>query len=445
MCQNMRLFYFKNLKKMNNIETIYKIYKSYPNVSTDSRNINPDSIFFALKGENFNGNKFAADALEKGAICAVIDEKEFEIPGKTILVDDVLQTLKELANYHRKMLALPILAITGTNGKTTTKELIAAVLSKRYKVSFTQGNLNNHIGVPLTLLKMDKTTEIGVVEMGANHPGDIDDLCKIAEPDFGIITNIGKAHLEGFGSFQGVINTKTELYRYIKAKNGTIFYNLDNPLLAELTQEIPNKISYGEKNADFRAELVTSPPYVHLKAWFPKGVLYLNTQLTGDYNYENILAAACIGNYFKVDPLDIQNALKEYTPKNNRSQLIVRNNLRITMDAYNANPTSMQASIKSFINNNQGSFHLILGDMLELGEYSDEEHKAILKLLNDLGIVNVYTVGKQFGKFAPGFGFKSFDNVDFLCETLQKNPIQNGNVLIKGSRGIQLEKALNFL
>ncbi len=445
MCQNMRLFYFKNLKKMNNIETIYKIFESYPNVSTDSRNINPDSIFFALKGENFNGNNFAADALEKGAICAVIDEKEFEIQGKTILVDDVLQTLKELANYHRKMLALPILAITGTNGKTTTKELIAAVLSKKYTISYTQGNLNNHIGVPLTLLKMDKTTEIGVVEMGANHPGDIDDLCKIAEPDFGIITNIGKAHLEGFGSFQGVINTKTELYRYIKAKNGTIFYNLDNPLLAELTQEIPNKISYGEKNADFRAELVTSPPYVHLKAWFPKGVLYLNTQLTGDYNYENILAAACIGNYFKVDPLDIQNALKEYTPKNNRSQLIVRNNLRITMDAYNANPTSMQASIKSFINNNQGSFHLILGDMLELGEYSDEEHKAILKLLNDLGIVNVYTVGKQFGKFAPGFGFKSFDNVDFLCETLQKNPIQNGNVLIKGSRGIQLEKALNFL
>jgi UDP-N-acetylmuramoyl-tripeptide--D-alanyl-D-alanine ligase len=292
---------------------------------------------------------------------------------------------------------------------------------------------------------MNETTEIGVVEMGANHPGEIDDLCKIAEPDFGIITNIGKAHLEGFGSFQGVINTKTELYRYLRAKNGTIFYNLDNPLLAELTKEISSKISYGGENADFSAELISSPPYVHLKARFPKGVLYLNTQLTGTYNFENILAAACIGNYFKVDPLDIQNALKEYTPKNNRSQLIVRNNLRITMDAYNANPTSMQASIKSFIQNNEGNFHLILGDMLELGEYSEEEHLTILKLLIESGTVNVYTVGKQFGKFASGFGYKSFDNVDFLCEALQKNPILNGNVLIKGSRGIQLEKVLNFL
>jgi UDP-N-acetylmuramoyl-tripeptide--D-alanyl-D-alanine ligase len=438
-------FLFHKLYKMNNIETIYKIFKTHQHVTTDSRNIEPGSIFFALRGENFNGNKFAANAIEKGAICAVIDEKEYEITGKTVLVDDVLQTLKELANHHRKMLALRILAITGTNGKTTTKELIAAVLSKKYKVSFTQGNLNNHIGVPLTLLKMDETTEIGVVEMGANHPGEIDDLCKIAEPDFGIITNIGKAHLEGFGSFQGVINTKTELYRYLRTKNGTIFYNLDNPLLAELTQEIPNKISYGGENADFRAELITSPPYVHLKAWFPKGVLYLNTQLTGSYNFENIFAAACIGNYFKVDPHEIQNGLKEYTPKNNRSQLIVRNNLRITMDAYNANPTSMQASLNSFLQNNEGENHLILGDMLELGEYSEEEHLAILKLLNESGTVNVYTVGKQFGKFASGFGFKSFDNVDSLCETLQKNPILNGNVLIKGSRGIQLEKVLNFL
>lgn len=438
-------FLFHKFYKMSATEKLYQIFKTNPNVTTDSRNIETGSIFFALKGENFNGNKFAVSAIEKGAVCAVIDEKEYAITGKTILVEDVLQALKDLAHHHRKMLALPILAITGSNGKTTTKELIASVLSRKYKISFTQGNLNNHIGVPLTLLKMDESTEIGVVEMGANHPGEIHDLCKIADPDFGIITNIGKAHLEGFGSFQGVINTKTELYRYIKAKNGTIFYNLDNPLLTELAREIPIKLSYGETNADFRAELVPSPPYVHLKAWFPKGVLYLNTQLTGSYNFENILAAACIGNYFKVDPLEIQKALKDYTPKNNRSQLIVRNNLRITMDAYNANPTSMQVSIKSFIQNNEGTFHLILGDMLELGEYSDEEHRAVLRLLNELGITNVYTVGKNFGKFAPAYGFNSFDNVDFLCETLQKNPIENGNVLIKGSRGIQLEKVLNFL
>lgn len=424
---------------------LYKIFKNHQTIITDSRQIVQDCLFFALKGENFNGNKFASDAIEKGAAFAIIDEKEFEISGKTILVGDVLQTLKDLANLHRKTLGLPILAITGTNGKTTTKELVATVLSEKYNVSYTQGNLNNHIGVPLTLLKMNASTEFGVVEMGANHPGEIAELCKIAEPDYGIITNIGKAHLEGFGSFEGVIQTKTELYRYLESKKGLIFYNKSNPLLQNLTGNITNKKSYGESNASLVGELVVSPPYLHLKVNFPKGVLYLNTQLTGNYNFENVLAAACIGLHFEIDPLKIQNALKNYQPKNNRSQLIVKGNLRITMDAYNANPTSMQASIKSFIQNSTGKCYLILGDMLELGEFAKEEHNSILMQLQEYPDCVVYLTGKQFFELSGKFKYVAFEHVDFLCETLKKTPITEGSVLIKGSRGIQLEKALNCL
>ncbi|MGE0018183.1 MAG: UDP-N-acetylmuramoyl-tripeptide--D-alanyl-D-alanine ligase [Draconibacterium sp.] len=428
---------------MTTIAELYHIFRNNPVITTDSRNIEPDSLFFALKGDSFNGNKFAIEALNKGAVYAIIDEKEFELPGKTILVENVLQALKDLASLHRKKLGLPILAITGTNGKTTTKELVSAVLARKYNVSFTQGNLNNHIGVPLTLLKMNESTEFGVVEMGANHPGEIAELCEIADPDYGIITNIGKAHLEGFGSFEGVIQTKTELYRFLQKKNGLVFYNKSNPLLEKLTGNIANKISYGENDANLVAEPIESPPYLHLKANFPKGVLYLNTQLTGNYNFENVLAAACIGNYFMVDPLEIQKAIKVYQPKNNRSQLIVKNNLRITMDAYNANPTSMQASIKSFMQNASRETNLILGDMLELGEYSRDEHTTILELLKSYPECNVYLVGDIFFEIAGEYDYPVFENADSLCETLKKTPITNGNVLIKGSRGIHLEKVLN--
>jgi UDP-N-acetylmuramoyl-tripeptide--D-alanyl-D-alanine ligase len=430
---------------MKNIAELYHIFRNHPVITTDSRNIEPDSLFFALKGDNFNGNKFTIEALNKGAAYAIIDEKEYVLPGKTILVENVLQALKDLASLHRKTLGLPILAITGTNGKTTTKELVSAVLSRKYKVSFTQGNLNNHIGVPLTLLQMNESTEYGVVEMGANHLGEIAELCDIADPDYGIITNIGKAHLEGFGSFEGVIQTKTELYRFLQKKNGLVFYNKSNPLLEKLTGNIANKISYGEKDANLVAEPIVSPPYLHLKAIFPKGALYLNTQLTGNYNFENVLAAACIGNHFRVDPLEIQKALKVYQPKNNRSQLIVKNNLRITMDAYNANPTSMQASIKSFMQNMAGETSLILGDMLELGEYSRDEHTTILELLKSYHECNVYLVGDNFFEIAGGYNYTAFENVDSLCETFKKTPITKGNVLIKGSRGIHLEKVLHYL
>ena len=430
---------------MTTTENIYRLFNDFPKISTDSRKIEKGSIFFALKGDNFNGNKFAANSLDKGAAFSVVDEKEFVTSTKTILVNNVLKTLQDLANLHRKKLGIPILAITGTNGKTTTKELVSVILARKFKVSFTEGNLNNHIGVPLTLLRMNDETQFGVVEMGANHPGEIAQLCKIAEPDFGIITNIGKAHLEGFGSFEGVIKTKAELFNYIKEKNGTLFYNSDNSILENLTKDYKNKISFGSKNSNLTGELLKSPPFVHIKTNFEKGVLYLNTNLIGDYNFENILAAACIGYYFNVDPLLIQKALKEYKPQNNRSQLIKTGSLKIIMDAYNANPTSMQASIKSFLANNDDDNYLILGDMLELGNYSHEEHTKIIKQFINLKIKNVFCVGPIFTKIGKKFNLKTFQNVSDLNEFLQNNPIKNGNILIKGSRGIELEKVLEYL
>ncbi len=436
----MRFFYFW---VMCTIEEIYSLFRNHPNISTDSRKIEKGCLFFALKGENFNGNKFAQKALDNGASYAIVDEQEYCLSEKTILVENVLGTLQKLANLHRKELNIPILAITGSNGKTTTKELIAAVLSQKFRVSFTQGNLNNHIGVPLTLLKMNTETQFGVVEMGANHPGEIDQLCRIAEPNYGIITNIGKAHLEGFGSFEGVIQTKTELYRFLELKKGTVFFNQDNAFLRVQAEIIHNKISYGKENADFTGEEIKSPPFIHLQARFKKGILDLNTNLIGEYNIENILAAACIGNYFNVDPLKIQIALKAYNPSNNRSQLIIKDGLKIIMDAYNANPTSMQASIKSFFSTVSGNNYLILGDMLELGTYSREEHVNILELLKKYSSVNVFLVGPIFSEFAAQYNFSSFENVGQLCAFLEKNTIKNGNILIKGSRGIQLEKVLS--
>ncbi|MBN2636259.1 MAG: UDP-N-acetylmuramoyl-tripeptide--D-alanyl-D-alanine ligase [Prolixibacteraceae bacterium] len=430
---------------MTTLDKIYSVFSKNQLISTDSRNIEKNSIFFALKGSNFNGNKFASDALNKGAILAIVDEKEFQSSEKIILVDNVLETLTKLAKLHRDKLGIPILAITGTNGKTTTKELITAVLSKKFNVSSTSGNLNNHIGVPLTLLKMDAKTELGVVEMGANHPGEIAHLCAIADPDYGIITNIGKAHLEGFGSFEGVKKTKAELYDYLKIKKGTIFYHNEDTILADLVQHIEHKISYGISNADFTGEPIQSPPFVHAKVNFRKGILYLNSNLIGDFNFENVLAAACIGNYFGVEPLKIQQAIKDYYPKNNRSQLIQKNGHKIIMDAYNANPTSMQASIKSILSSISGSKTFILGDMLELGEYAESEHLKILEMLKDHQNIQVFLIGKIFSEIAINYHFQSFNNVEQLCDYLSARNILNENILIKGSRGIRLEKVLDYI
>ncbi len=426
-------------------EQIYSLYSQYPKVETDSRKIEEGCLFFALKGEKFNGNQFAAEALEKGAAYAIIDEKGFYLDERTVLVDDVLEALQSLAHYHRQQLGIPVLAITGSNGKTTTKELIASVLSKKYKIAYTRGNLNNHIGVPLTILQMDWDTEIGIIEMGANHAGEIGELCAIADPDFGIITNIGIAHLEGFGSFEIIKKTKSELYWHVNNKKGTIFYNRDNPVLVELAEKVEKKISFGIDNADFIGKYISSLPYIHAQLCFPEINLDIKTNLIGDYNFENLLAAACIGKYFDVAPLDIQSALASYQPQNNRSQLIEKNGIKIVMDAYNANPTSMKASINSFLSAFPSSRYLILGDMLELGDKSFEEHTAILEKISSYALEDVFLVGPIFKKVAENYAYKAFLNYGELISYLQQHPIKKGAILIKGSRGIQLEKVIEYL
>jgi UDP-N-acetylmuramoyl-tripeptide--D-alanyl-D-alanine ligase len=427
------------------IATLYQLFLSHPVITTDSRNIPADSIFFALKGANFNGNAFASEALEKGAAYAIIDEEEFASNDRTILVRDVLTCLQQLANYHRNQLGIPILAITGTNGKTTTKELITAVLSKKFNTNATKGNLNNHIGVPVTLLSMNKNTEFGVVEMGANHPGEIKLLCEIANPDFGLITNIGKAHLEGFGSFEGVIRTKSEMYDFIRNKKGICFINADNQLLVKQSYEI-DTITYGTSEKYFlTGETVNADNYLTIKALFPKGWLYLKSKLVGGYNSENLLAAACVGKYFGVDPLLIQEAIAEYTPSNNRSQLIQKESNTIIMDAYNANPTSMMASLTNFVNIRHDNKCVILGDMLELGETSDEEHQRIVDFLDQHDLSNIFLVGPIFMQTKDFKQKKKFEHVELLSNYLKTQPIENKLILIKGSRGIHLETVLEII
>lgn len=427
-------------------EQLYQIFLQHPVVSTDSRKIAPGSIFFALKGENFDGNRFAASALEAGAAFVVVDDPQMATHEKFLLVDDVLTALQQLAAFHRKQLALPVLAITGTNGKTTTKELVAAVLAEKFNVEFTRGNLNNHIGVPLTLLSFTKETQFGVVEMGANHPGEIDFLCRLATPNFGIITNVGKAHLEGFGSFEGVIQTKSELYRHLEKNGGKIFLNSDNPYLRAVVGEKLEKIKYGQtEGAWLRGETVQSPPFLHARIWFPKGVLYFNTRLVGHYNLENVLAAACVGHYFGIDPLKIKKAVENYRPSNNRSQLTQAGNNQVILDAYNANPTSMQAALTNFSQIVHPQKAVILGDMLELGESSAEEHQRIVNLLQTQPPARVFLVGNHFAATSHPENFKPFPSADLLAEYLQENPLQNCLILIKGSRGIRLEKLMEKL
>jgi UDP-N-acetylmuramoyl-tripeptide--D-alanyl-D-alanine ligase len=426
------------------IEQLYRLFEQHPRISTDTRKIIPDSIFFALKGDSFNGNLFAIEALEKGAAYAVVDEAPAKKDERLVQVKNSLTCLQQLAAFHRKKLGIPVLAITGTNGKTTTKELTAAVLSMKYKLCFTQGNLNNHIGVPLTLLQMDMSTEMAVIEMGANHPGEIDALCQIATPDFGLITNVGKAHLEGFGSFEGVVQTKTELYRFLKSKNGKCFVHSGDPVLRKHAG-ILEHICYGQFGDDFlQGELVSTDYYIVAKALFPKGWLYLKSKLIGSYNFDNILAAACIGHYFKIDPLLIQKAIENYTPSNNRSQLIETGTNKIIMDAYNANPTSMMAALQNFILINHPEKVLILGDMLELGPESETEHQKIVDFISANKFEQIFLVGKNFSQ-TNGPKTKKFDNAELLTDYLTKQPFKNKLILIKGSRGISLEKILGNL
>lgn len=421
---------------------LYQLFQKYPIVVTDTRKIVSNSIFFALKGANFNGNQFAAQALEKGAAYAVIDEKEYAINDRFVLVDDVLKALQDLAREHRRALHIPILAITGTNGKTTTKELVNEVLKCKFTTYATQGNLNNHIGVPLTLLAMTQETEFGVVEMGANHPEEIKFLCEIAEPDYGMITNVGKAHLEGFGSFEGVKKTKKELYDYLQGR-GKVFVNCENQHLRGMLNE-QETITYGDsEQADSKAKFLQAEPYLILELRSPIGKLYVKTKLIGAYNFENALAALTVGRYFKIPEVEMKKALEEYTPSNNRSQLQKTEKNVLFLDAYNANPSSMQVAINNFANLKMKNKLLILGDMLELGDDSIKEHQALLDLLEEKELKAVYLVGDIFTSINRNY--KAFKTTDQLLKELKENEIKNHYILIKGSRGIKLEKVIEKL
>jgi UDP-N-acetylmuramoyl-tripeptide--D-alanyl-D-alanine ligase len=421
------------------IDTLYEIFKTHSTICIDTRKVNNNCLFFALKGDKFNGNKFAKEAIEKGASFAIIDEEKFKTSDQFILVENVLQTLQELANYHRKRLDIPYIGITGTNGKTTTKEFINAVLSKKYKTTFTQGNLNNHIGVPLTLLSIPTDCEMAIIEMGANHIGEIEFLCKIAEPNFGLITNIGTAHIEGFGSVEGVRKTKNELYQFIQMNKGKLFVNNEDTTLTELSKDI-NKYTYGNSDADCSGELKQSTPLVQLE-WNNKTIA---ANLYGSYNYQNILAAICIGNYFEITSEDIKDAIEEYYPTNNRSQIIESNTNTIFLDAYNANPTSMNAAIETFAENTSKNKLMILGDMLELGSISAAEHQKMVTKVEALEI-NTLFIGKEFNSIATKFNFTYLENVTQAINWLKDASLTHYQILIKGSRGIRLEDAAEYL
>ncbi len=430
-----------------NLTELYSLYLNHPEICTDTRKIIPGSIFFALKGDNFNANKLAANALEKGCAYAVIDEAEYKTENNSILVDNVLQTLQQLAAYHRKQLTIPVIGITGTNGKTTTKELISKVLGKKFKLCSTRGNFNNHVGVPLTLLSIGTEVEIAVVEMGANHPGEIGELCKISMPDFGIITNIGKSHLEGFGNIEGVINTKKELYNTLRNMNGKVFVNRDNSLLMNLSNGM-ERITYGIfPDSDCTGEIIGSDPFLKIK-WFCKSYgkhIDISTNLVGVFNFENVLAAVCIGDFFGVDPEDIKDALESYIPSNNRSQIIKTKKNTLIMDAYNANPTSMDVSLRSFAQISCERKFAIIGDMLELGIDSLNEHKKILELLESTGFEKILLVGKIFTSLKNFHKFPVFTDVLEAANHINEIKPEGYNIFIKGSRGIKLEKLLEYL
>ena len=418
-----------------NISKIYNIFKEYPSISTDSRNIKKDSIFFALKGENFNGNKFAEEALKSGCKYAVIDEKEYEINENYILVNNALKTLQQLASLHRDNINIPIIAITGTNGKTTSKELITSCLSSELETAYTKGNYNNHIGVPLTLLEINKKHEIGIIEMGANHKNEINFLCEIAKPSYGIITNIGKAHLEGFKNFEGVKSTKKELYDFINKNNGIIFINNDDKTLNEISKNIKS-ITYG-KNGDIIGEEVTSSVYTEVL--FNK--IKINSNLIGSYQFYNIMLAIAVAKHFSIKEKNIIKSLESYYPKNNRSQVIQSESNLIILDAYNANPTSMNEMINSFYKIKKESKVCILGDMGELGIFSKDEHEEIIKLNKKLNLKTFY-IGREFRKLTNKNSFIDFQE---FKNYLKDFPITNSTILIKGSRSQKLENIVELL
>lgn len=422
-----------------NTEQFYPLYLKANKVTIDSRKIAENDIFFAFSGENFDAATVAEKAIDQGALAVIVENKEFENSEKNIFyVASTLEFLQQLAVHHRNQLNIPVIGLTGSNGKTTTKELIHAVLSEKYNVQYTFGNLNNHIGVPLTLLSIKPEHEMAVIEMGANHQKEIELLSHIAKPNFGYITNFGKAHLEGFGGFDGVIKGKSELYDYLKAHQQTIVINENDPIQVEKTENYSNKITFGKESSDYQFELLSSDHFVGLKYQNEKAL----SKLTGDYNFTNLCAAVSFGLHFGVDFNKIKSAIENYTPTNMRSQIVKKEGKTLVLDTYNANPSSMSASLNNFITF-EGSKTIIIGDMLELGDESQKEHQYILEMAQKLGFNEIITVGKQFKNVSAIS--KAFEKTDDLIKYLKENKILSDHILLKASRGISLEKAIDFI
>lgn len=431
------------------IEELYTLFLQFPKVETDTRKEIGQSIFFCLSGENFNGNQFADAAIEKGAAYVIIDDKKYwKDDSRWILVEDSLKTLQELALYHRNHFKIPVLGITGSNGKTTTKELVSTVLATKYTTIATHGNLNNHIGVPLTLLRINQKTEIAVIEMGANHPDEIEFLCTIALPNFGLITNIGKAHLEGFGSLEIIKKTKLALYKSVAIQKGKLFVNFDDTLLKQ--ESIPySVISYGkETNFDFHGKISNQHSFLSVDWGFKneENNYIINSKLFGIYNFPNIMAAIAVGSYFDISPKNISSAIENYQPQNNRSQFIKGKNNELIMDAYNANPESLSIALSNFDKDQHPNKAVILGDMFELGNFAFKEHKTILDSLQNYPFQKIVLIGPLFKQFESKYNdFLFFENTDaFLAKRVNLN-LNKMRILIKGSRGIKLEAIQDYL
>ncbi len=434
---------------MQQIQDIYRIFIQYPLVATDSREIEPGCLFFALKGEKFNGNEFAQQAIEKGAAFAIIDEAKYNNGTQFILVENALETLQALAKHHRRRFQTPVIAITGSNGKTTTKELVSAVLASHYRAHWTKGNFNNHIGVPLTLLSMPADTEVAIIEMGANHQGEIDFLCNIAEPTHGLITNIGKAHLEGFGGIEGVKKGKSELYRYLAKNRGVAFVNLDERFLGELSKDVNWKIYYRKGDQPnshenpFEVQLLSKMPYIKAVFESVQNIpITIESKLIGEYNFNNIMTAAVLGIYFKVPDHKIKNAIENYIPSNNRSQLLTIGSNVFILDAYNANPTSMKSALSNFSKMKATKKIAVLGAMKELGGFSEMEHKEVSDLAVSLGFDKILLIGEEFKNVTLSPSVLYFENVDALKDWFGEHRFEYTHFLIKGSRSVGLEKII---
>jgi len=421
--------------------SIYKLFLKCRGVSTDSRKVESGNLYISLKGPNFNGNSFAKEALDKGATYAIVDEKKYSINDKYILVDDCLETLQELATHHRRNSKAKILALTGSNGKTTSKELIYSVLKSKLNTIATTGNLNNHIGVPLTLLSIQDETQIAIVEMGANHLKEIELLCNIAEPDYGYITNFGKAHLEGFINLEGVIKGKCELYTYLMKTSGLIFVNNNDSKQIDITINYSNKFTFGETESNTNYSVKTINPQINISI----DSLTIKSNLFGKYNIENIAASICIGKYFGLSNHEIKKGIESYIPNNNRSQILEKGSNKIILDAYNANPTSMQLALANFNEMDEKNKIVFVGDMYELGENSHEMHQDIVETIEKMNFDQSYLLGDLFSKTKFSSKIKAFSTLEDLNNNIKLKEISNASILIKGSRGMQLEKILDFL